>query len=78
MARALDPFAPADRGYAGEDGTFGNRFDDPRVEHGVPEEERFRVIYCAGSGETIARFRPDLESLAKLEEIVDEPIGFEL
>jgi hypothetical protein len=84
VARGLDPFEPPDWGYAGEDGTFGNRFDDLGAERGISEAERFRVIYCAGSraaafGETIAHFRPDLELLAKLEDIEDdEPTGFEL
>jgi len=84
VARGLDPFEPPDWSYAGDDGTFGNRFDDPGAGHGIPEAERFRVIYCAASratafGETIARYRPDLELLAKLEEIADdEPISPEL
>ena len=84
MARGLDPFEPPDWSYAGDDGTFGNRFDDPGAERSIPEAVRFRVIYCATSraaafGETIARFRPDLELLAKLEEIEDdEPISPEL
>lgn len=28
-------------------GTFGNRFDDPGKHFGIPESERFRMIYCA-------------------------------
>jgi hypothetical protein len=77
VARGLDPFEPPDWSYAGDHGTFDNRFDDPGAERSIPEAERFRVIYCATSraaafGETIARFRPDLELLAKLEEIEDD------
>lgn len=81
VARGLDHFEPPDWSYAGDHGTFDNRFDDPGAERSIPEAERFRVIYCATSraaalGETIARFRPDLELLAKLEEIEDdEPIS---
>lgn len=59
------------------DGTFGNRFDDPRGQWGRPPEERFRVIYCATQragafGETIARFRPSLSLLADLARIEDD------
>ncbi len=84
VARGLDPFEPPDWRYVGDDGTFGNRFDDPGAGRGIPEAERFRVIYCAtlrsaAFGETVARFRPNVELLAKLREIEDdEPISPEL
>src|SRR5262249_49773364 len=61
-----------DWSYAGPDGTFGNRYDDP--------EASYRVLYASsqrigGFLETLARFRPDLEVLAELEHIEcdDEP-----
>jgi RES domain len=84
VARGLDPFEPPDWSYAGDDRTFGNRFDDPGAGRGIPEAERFHMIYCAtlraaAFGETIARFRPDLELLTKLEDIEDdEPLGPDL
>lgn len=56
LARSPDPWAWPDWSYAGEDGTFGNRFDDPLSE--------FRVLYASSDRltcflETLARFRPD-------------------
>ena len=55
-----------DWAYAGPDGTFGNRFDDP--------EGTYRVIYASSQRlgcflETLARFRVDLELVAELAEI---------
>jgi len=52
--------------YAGSDGTFGNRFDDP--------ESLYRVLYASASMygcylETLARFRPDLALYAELRSI---------
>jgi RES domain len=72
-----NPFSPPDWEYAGDDGTFGNRFDDPRAEQGKPSGERFRIVYCATQragafGETLARFRPSLNLLAELQLIDDE------
>jgi hypothetical protein len=66
LGREPDPWAPPDWAYAGEDGTFGNRFDDPR---GV-----YRVLYASTSRlgcflETLARFRIDLALQAALAEI---------
>lgn len=84
VARGLDAFAPPDWAYALPDGTFGNRFDDPSADKGVPEEERYRAFYCATEragafGETIARFRPSVKLLAGLEEVEDdEPLDPEL
>jgi hypothetical protein len=75
--RGGDPFAPPPWEMAGEDGTFGNRFDDPSAERGYSPSARFRTIYCATTaigafGETLARFRPSIPLLAKLREIKDE------
>jgi hypothetical protein len=38
VARGFDTFAPPDWGWAKDDGTFGNRFDDPGAYRGIPEE----------------------------------------
>ncbi len=84
VARGLDPTAPPDWTLAFEDGTFGNRFDDPRAVQGVPETERYRAIYCATQreaafGETIARLRPSMDVLAELADIEDsEPFDLDL
>ena len=77
VARGIEPFAPPDWAYAHDDGTFGNRFDDPRAAGGTPAEKRFRVIYCASSragafGETLARFRVSLPVLEALGSIDDD------
>jgi hypothetical protein len=70
VGRAPRPLAPPSWAYAASDGTFGNRFDDPSARRGVPPEDRFRMLYFATTsagafGETIARRRPGLESLAR-------------
>ncbi len=70
VGRAPRPLAPPSWAYAEADGTFGNRFDDPSARRGVPPDGRFRMLYVdttsAGAfGETIARRRPNLESLAR-------------
>lgn len=72
LGRQPDPWAWPDWAYAGPDGTFGNRYDDT--------EASYRVLYASSQRigtflETLARFRPDLEVLAELEEIEgdDEP-----
>ncbi len=75
-APPVDPFLPPSWERADADGTFGSRFDDPGKADGVPEEERFRVIYAATQrdgafAETIAHFRPDLAALAALAAIRD-------
>jgi hypothetical protein len=77
VARGFDAFAPPDWGWAKDDGTFGNRFDDPGAYRGIPEEQRFRVIYCATQsvgafGETIARYRKSPKLLAELQQIEDD------
>lgn len=56
LARRPDPWEWPDWAYAGEGGTFGNRYDDP--------ESEFRVLYASSDRltcflETLARFRPD-------------------
>jgi hypothetical protein len=63
VGRAPDAWAWPGWAYAHEDGTFGNRYDDPLGE--------YRVIYAgrprlAAFAETLARFRPDLELVAEL------------
>ncbi|WP_152670814.1 RES family NAD+ phosphorylase [Rubrobacter aplysinae] len=70
-------FSPPPWMAAKEDGTFGNRFDDPGQAHEVPQEERFRVIYCASDkagafGETLSRFRKSPSLIAALKDIEDE------
>jgi hypothetical protein len=78
LARGIDPFAPPEWERASlEDGTFGNRFDDPTALDGRPPERRFRAIYCATQriaafGETLARFRVSPAVLAGLDAIEDE------
>ncbi len=71
------PFESPDWDRANDDGTFGNRFDDPTADDGNPPQARFRTIYCATQrvatfGETLARFRPSLPLLSALEEIDDD------
>ena len=43
VGRGEDAFAPPPWEYVFQDGTFNNRYDDPRADRNVPEEERFRV-----------------------------------
>jgi hypothetical protein len=70
VGRAPDAWALAPWTYAGPDNTFGNRYDDP--------EGEYRVLYAAGQRrgaflETLARFRADLQLIAELAEIDDDP-----
>jgi hypothetical protein len=56
IGRRPDPWAWPSWAYAGEDGTFGNRYDDPLSE--------YRVLYASSERlgpflETLARFRRD-------------------
>lgn len=80
VARGFDAFAPPAWEYAHQDGTFGNRFDDPGVHTRSTLASRFRMIYCATQraaafGETTARMRPDLTLIARLRAIIDdEPV----
>jgi len=79
-----DPFEPPPWSIAGDDGTFGNRFDDPSASDDFPHDRRFRVLYCAtrriaAFGETMARFRPSIDLLTKLAAIDDdEPLAASL
>jgi hypothetical protein len=72
LARRPDAWAWPDWAYAGNDGTFGNRYDDPRGE--------YRVLYASTERmgafvETLARFRPDPALVAALDAIDDdEPV----
>lgn len=84
VAHGPDPFAPRAWQHADPDGTFGNRFDDPGGRPDpigrrkiIPQEARFRVIYCATQragafAETIARFRSDPELYLALQQIEDD------
>ncbi|HEY4276620.1 MAG TPA: RES domain-containing protein [Conexibacter sp.] len=70
IGRAPDAWAWPDWAYAGEDGTFGNRWDDPSGE--------YRVLYASSQRlgaylETLARFRPDPALQAAMTEIDDDP-----
>jgi len=66
-----DPWTWPDWAYVGDDGTFGNRWDDP--------EGLYRVLYASSVRvgcyiETLARLRPDPVVVAALETIEgDEP-----
>jgi len=69
VGRAPDPWAWPPWAYAGDDGTFGNRFDDPDGE--------YRVLYASSQRvgpflETLARYRTDPALVAALEEIADD------
>jgi hypothetical protein len=77
LAGPYEPFAPPPWSAAGPDGTFGNRFDDPTAVDGNPPEDRFRTIYCATQreaafGETLARFRPALNLISRIQHIEDD------
>jgi hypothetical protein len=66
VGRTPDAWALAPWMYAGPDGTFGNRYDDPDGE--------YRVLYAAGQRrgaflETLSRFRVDVQLLAELDAI---------
>lgn len=88
VAHGPNPFAPRPWSQAHEDGTFGNRVDDPgaldepgRRRAFIPTADRFRTIYCATEpvgafGETIARFRHSPRLWAGLQSIDDdEPLA---
>jgi hypothetical protein len=69
IGRRPDPWAYPDWADAGDDGTFGNRWDDP--------ESSYRVLYACSQRlgafvETLSRFRPDPEVVAGLSEIEGE------
>ena len=70
VGRGADAWAWPPWAYAGEDGTFGNRFDDPAGE--------YRVLYASSPRvgaflETLGRYRTDPALIAQYEEIVIEP-----
>lgn len=78
VPRIYDPFEPKPWELADDDGTLGDRFDDPGGRPGrseiIPPSQRFRVIYCATSpagayGETVARVRPKLAEIQGFAEI---------
>lgn len=69
LGRSPDPWAWPDWSYASNDGTFGNRWDDPAGS--------YRLLYACSQRvgafvETLTRFRPDLEVIATLTEIEGE------
>ncbi len=69
IGRDDDAWAWPDWLFAGDDGTFGNRWDDPI--------KKYRVLYACSKRlgafvETLARFRPDPHVVAGLEAIVDD------
>ena len=76
--RPGDAFAPTDWKWADkEDGTFGGRFDDPSLEDGRGENERFRIIYCGTNlecafTETLQHLRAPVDMIAKLEAATDD------
>lgn len=73
IARKPDPWSPPDWAYVGDDGTFGNRFDDA--------DGYFRVLYAGSSPlecfvETLARYRKppnEGEILAAFNDILNAP-----
>lgn len=72
LGRHPDAWAWPAWSHAGPDGTFGNRFDDPRC--------AYRVLYASTQRigtflETLARFRPDPAILA--EEIAPDALDAE-
>jgi hypothetical protein len=69
LGRRPKPWEWPDWAYAGADGTFGNRYDDPL---GV-----YRVLYASSERlatfvECLACFRPDIEAVAELAAIAGE------
>lgn len=66
VGRRPNPWALPDWSNAGDDRTFGNRWDDPKG--------HYRVVYAATERlsafvETLSRFRPDPAVTAELEKI---------
>jgi hypothetical protein len=69
LGRAPDPWEWPDWTHARDDGTFGNRYDDPNGQ--------YRVLYASSERRTtfrecLARFRPDLAIIATEIEEDDE------
>jgi hypothetical protein len=72
VARRPDVWQWTDWRFAGFDGTFGGRWDDP--------QGRYRALYASRGRlgaylEVLADFRPDLELVAALREIVQDDDG---
>jgi hypothetical protein len=73
VSRVPDPWAWPAWEYAGADGTFGNRWDDPQAV--------YRALYACSElqgcfMEVLSRFRPDLAGLAAIEGAgEDEPLS---
>jgi hypothetical protein len=70
VGRVPDAWTWPDWAFAHEDGTLGNRYDDPLGEYRVLYAGRPRLGAFA---ETLARFRPDLELTAELSLIASDP-----
>jgi hypothetical protein len=68
--RGRDPLAPPPWSLArARYGVLGGRFDDPGAQWGIPESERFRMLYFATErataiGESVALFRPSPGTIA--------------
>lgn len=83
VARGYDVFAPPDWAWAEGGSVFTNRFDDPGAYRGIPQEKRFRIIYCAtreagAYGETIAHFRRNPRAPAEFQGGVFQRSGFHI
>lgn len=86
VAHGPDPFVPRPWEHAHDDGTFGNRFDDPGALEDpsgrraiITQDGRFRTIYCATQAvgafdETIARFRASPRLWLGLQQIDDDDL----
>ena len=70
VARVPDARAWPEWAYAHEDGTFGNRFDDPRGEYRVLNASSQRE---GAFTETLARYRVDLQIAADYQLIHGDP-----
>jgi len=83
ISRPPDLFAPPPWEIADPaSGVFGGRFDDPGKLSGIPESDRFQIIYCASQrqgafAETIVQFRPPLKATATYQQVEEDP-GFEI
>lgn len=69
LGRRPDPWSWPDWAYAGSDGTFGSRYDDPLG--------TYRVLYAATERvatfvECLAYYRCDIETVAEMVEILGE------
>ncbi|MGN6031230.1 MAG: hypothetical protein ACTHQE_06155 [Thermomicrobiales bacterium] len=75
-SRGTSPFEFPDWAYADDDGTFGNRFDDPTPIL-LNKPAQYRTLYCATQriatlGETLARFRVRPGLVEALRQIDDD------